>query len=168
MLRCVGSRTELAVRRKHRPIGQLRHSGTKLWQFRHAVRHNSDESRLNITKWDLSGCNYPGLYIPQRDAESRHAGIHYPRLDLAECDDSGLDFAKRHSEYHYPGLDFAKQHSEYHYPGLDFAKRHSEYHYPRLDIAQWHAEHHDSRIHFAQRDTEHDDPWIDFAANGSG
>jgi hypothetical protein len=154
MLRCVGSRTELAVRRKHRPIGQLRHSGTKLWQFRHAVRHNSDESRLNITKWDLSGCNYPGLYIPQRDAESRHAGIHYPRLDLAGCDDAWLDFAKRHSEYHYPGL--------------DFAKRHSEYHYPRLDIAQWHAEHHDSRIHFAQRDTEHDDPWIDFAANGSG
>jgi hypothetical protein len=123
MLRRVGSRTEFTVGRKHRTIGQLRHSGTKLnfwqlrhsgtklnfwqlghsgtefkfWQYRHASGHNSDESRLDITKRDLSECNYPCLYIAQRDAEHRNSRIHHPRLDIAGFDHSRLDFAKRYS-----------------------------------------------------------------------
>jgi hypothetical protein len=77
MLRRVGSRPELAIGRKHCPVGQFRHSGTKFnpWQHnctgkhRHtAGRHNSDDSRFDIPKWDLSECNYPGLQFPQRDA----------------------------------------------------------------------------------------------------
>jgi len=121
MLRRVGSRPELTVWRKHRPLGQLRHSGTKFkfgqlrhsgtefkfWQYRHAVGHNSDESRLDITKRDLSECNYPWLYIPQRDAEPRHAGIQHPRLDIAGFDHSRLDFAERHTEHHDSRIYFA-------------------------------------------------------------
>ena len=77
MLRRVGSRPELAIRWKHRPVGQFRHSGTKFnaqqhnrtGEHRHtAGRHNSDDSRFDIPKWDLSECNYPGLQFPQRDA----------------------------------------------------------------------------------------------------
>jgi hypothetical protein len=165
MLRRVGSRTELTVGRKHRTIGQLRHSGTKLnfwqlghsgtefkfWQYRHAIRHNSDESRLDITKRDLSQCNYPWLYIAQWDAEPRNAGIHHPRLDFAGFDHSRLDFAKRHSEYDDSRLDIA------------------EYDATRIYFAQRHAEHDDSGIDFAQWHSEYNDPWIDFTTrHGSG
>ena len=112
MLRRVGSRTELTVGRKHRTIGQLRFSGTKLrhsgTEFKFGqFRHNSDESRLDITKRDLSECNYPWLYIPQRDAEPRHAGIQHPRLDIAGFDHSRLDFAERHTEHHDSRIYFA-------------------------------------------------------------
>ena len=123
MLRRVGSRPELTVWRKHRPLGQLRHSGTKFkfGHFRHAIRHNSDESRLDITKRDLSECNYPWLYIPQRDAEPRHAGIQHPRLDIAGFDHSRLDFAERHTEHHDSGIYFAQRDTEYNDPWIDFA-----------------------------------------------
>jgi hypothetical protein len=77
MLRRVGSRTELALRGKHRTIRQLWHSGTKFnprqhnrpGEHRHTAGwHNSDCSRFDVPKWDLSECNYPGLQFPQRDA----------------------------------------------------------------------------------------------------
>jgi hypothetical protein len=167
MLRRVGSRTEFTVGRKHRTIGQLRHSGTKLkfWQYRHAIGHNSDESRLDITKRDLSECDYPWLYIAQRDAEPRHAGIHHPRLDIAGFDHSRLDFAKRHSEYDDSGLDI----TEHDDSGIDFAQRHAEHDDSGIDFAQWHSEYNDSGIDFAQWDSEYNDPWIDFTTrHGSG
>ncbi len=43
--------------------------GSTTGKHRHtAGRHNSDDSRFDIPKWDLSECNYPGLQFPQRDA----------------------------------------------------------------------------------------------------
>ena len=77
MLRRVGSRPELVIWRKHRPVGRFRHRGTKFNPRQHnrtrkhrdtAGQHNSDCSRFDIAKWDLSECNYPGLEFPQRYA----------------------------------------------------------------------------------------------------
>ena len=160
MLRRVGSRPELAIRRKHGTIGQLRHSGTKFNPRQHhcprehchsAGRHNPDFSRFDVTKRDLSECDYPGLEFAQRHAQPCNSGIHHTRVNVARCDRSGLDIAKRHAEYDEPRL----HNTEYDATRIYFAKRHAEYY--------------DSGIDFAQRDTEYNDPWIDFATrHGSG
>jgi hypothetical protein len=113
MLRRVGSRPELAIRWKHRPVGQFRHSGTKFNPRQHnrtgkhrhpAGRHNSDCSRFDIAK---------------RDAQ-----YDDPRLHHAEYDATRLYFPERQSEHHDPGLNFAQRDTEHNHPWIGFAANH--------------------------------------------
>ena len=158
MLRRVGSRPELVIWRKHRPVGRFRHRGTKFNPRQHnrtgkhrhtASRHNSDCSRFDLTKRDLSECNYPGLEFSQRHAQPCNSGIHHTRFNVARCDHAGLDIAKRDAQYDDPRLHnteydatricFAKRHAEYYDSGIDFAQRDTEYNAPRIDVPTRHG-----------------------------
>jgi hypothetical protein len=151
MLRSLGSRSELALRRKHRTVRRLWHSRTKFNPWQHhrprehchtAGRHKSDNPRFDITEWNLSECNNPWVYLAQRGAWRYNAGINEPRLDIAE----------RHAEYDNPWINITERHAQYDHSGLDFAQRDTEYNDPGIYFANWDAEY-DSRFHFAANHT---------------